>query len=225
MRNYLDTNSSIMESFQNIKIVTQCDVVLHQGKTPGVEIIASESTKDWVECAVRNGELIIFTRPQYYGFLLMSGDHPKVNITCNFLMGIEVLDKAKISSANMLQTHRLGLIVKAGNIKLNLNIGFLDLAILKKAYVKVEGICLTSNILIHNQGIYDGFDLDASETSLYMNNGANAKVFTTEHLELRMFRRSSLTIAGNPRMNLQHLDDDCSIKVRELEPSESYKTP
>lgn len=214
-----------MENFQNIKIVTQCDVVLHQGNTPNVEIIASEAAKDWVECEVRNGELIIFTRPEYYGFLLMSGDCPKVNITCNFLMGIEILDRAKISSANMLQTHRLGLIVKAGNIKLNLNTGFLDLAILKKAYVKLEGICLTSNVLIHNQGIFDGSDLDILEGSLYMSNGARAKAFATEQLELRMFGRSSLEISGHPKINLQHLDDDCSIKVKEVEPAESYEIP
>lgn len=225
MKNYLDTNSRSMESFQNIKIVTQCDVVLRQGNKPNVEVIADESAKDWVEYEVRNSELIVFTRPEYYGFLLMSGNYPKVNITCNLLMGIEVLDKAKISSENMFHSPRIGLIVKAGNIKLNLNTGFLDLAILKKAYVKIDGLCLTSNILIHNQGVFDGNNLDILEGSLYMSNGARAKAFTTEQLELRMFGRSSLEISGNPKINLQHLDDDCSIKVKEVKSAETYGIP
>lgn len=212
-----------MENFESIKIVTQCDIVLHQGNMPNVEIIADAVAKNWVEYDVRNGELIVFTRPEYYGFLLMSDKYPKVNITYNFLIRIEVLDKAKITSANILQIPRFGLIVKAGNIKLNLNTGFLDLAILKKAYVNLEGLCLTSNILIHNHGVYNGSDLDTLEGNLYMSNGANAKIFTTEQLELRMFGRSSLEISGHPKINLKHLDDDCSIKIKELNPNTNYK--
>lgn len=212
-----------MENFQKIKIITQCDVVLHQGNKTNVKIIADESATDWVEYEVKNGELIVFTRPEYYGFLLMNGNCPKVHITTNFLIGIEVLDKASVSSENMLQVHRLGIVVKAGNINLNIHAGYVEPVILKKAYVKLTGLCLTSNAMIHNQGTFDASELEVFEGSLYISSGSTAKVFTSELLELRMFGRSSLEICGNPKINLQHLDEDCSIKIIESELIENYE--
>lgn len=206
-----------MENFKNIKINTRCDVILRQGNVPTVEIAADERMKDRIDYEIRNGELILFTKTEHYGFLLMHDCYPKVNITTKLLNGIEVLDRAFVSSAGVLETSKLGLTVKAGNVNLDINTGRLDLTILKKANVKLNGVSVISNILIHDLGFYDGEDLDGSEGNICLNRDAKALVSISELFELRMYGRSRLEFKGRPKITLINMDDGCSISNKMTE--------
>lgn len=200
-----------MEKFKNIKINTRCYVILNQGSMSKIEIVDDEATKRWLDYEIKNGELILFTKPEHYGFLLMHDHYPKVNITINVLNGIEVLDSAFVSSAGVLQTPKLGLIVRAGHIKLDINTSLLDLTILKKANVKITGTSIISNVLIHGLGFYDGEGLDASGVNICLNKDAKALISIADLFELRMYGRSRLEFTGRPKITLINIDDGCSI--------------
>ncbi|QQD13374.1 GIN domain-containing protein [Sphingobacterium sp. UDSM-2020] len=206
-----------MESFHNIKINTRCDVTLSQGNMPKIEIVNDEAMRGWLDYEIKNGELILFTKPEHYGFLLMHDHYPKVNITINVLNGIEVLDSAFVSSAGVLQLPKLGLIVKSGHVKLDINTALLDLTILKRANVKLNGVSIISNVLIHGLGFYDGENLDVSEGNICLNKDAKALISISDLFELRMYGRSRLEFTGCPKITLINMDDGCSISNKMTE--------
>lgn len=206
-----------MENFHNIKIKTRCDVTLSQGNIPKIEIVNDEGMKGWLLYEIKNGELILFTKPEHYRFLLMHDHYPKVNITINFLNGVEILDRAFIACSGVLQTPKLGLIVKSGHLKLDINTGLLDLTILKKANVKLTGTSIISNILIHDVGFYNGEGLDASEGNICLNRDAKAVISISDLFELRMYGRSRLEFKGRPKITLINMDDGCSISNKMTE--------
>lgn len=197
--------------FHTIRILTRCEVSLHQDSLCTIHVDEPDDIAEWIDYHVENSELIIQTRPVHYGFLLLNDSYPKVQVTCTNLNGIHVLDKAYVSTKGEFQVERLGIIVRHGGINLNINAIMFDCTVIKRATAEIRGNTLMSQILVHQQGIYDSHELETSEAHIHLHDDGQASV-SAEVLEASLFSRSRLRYSGNPKMQILHVDEDCSIE-------------
>jgi len=203
------TNNTL--EFRTIVVQTRCTVTI-EGDVPSFTIQEHGEKANWIDVCVIREELIVYTKPQYYGYLLLNDDHPKITIVCNGLMGIKVLDKAFVCSNKELDVQKLGLVVRKGHLDLFVNAMLVDCTVLKQATATLQGSTLISYVLVHQQGIYDGKELDASEAYVHLHNNGQASAWVTEEIELSLFGRSKMRYVGNPRMKVLQIDEGCSIK-------------
>lgn len=204
------TNNTL--EFHTIVVQTRCTVIIAKGDVQSFTIEEAGEKANSIDVSVISGELIVYTKPQYYGYLLLNDDHPKITIICNQLRGIKVLDKAVVSSNKELDVQKLGLVVREGHLDLSVNAMLVDCTVLKQATATLRGSTLISYVLVHQQGIYDGKELDASDTYVHLHDNGQASAWVTEEIELSLFGRSKMRYVGNPRMKVLQIDEGCSIK-------------
>lgn len=201
-----------LTSFRAIRILTRCEVSLLQGTSCSIHVDEPDDIAEWIDYHIYNGELIIQTKPMHYGFLLLNDTYPKIRVTCTDLNGVHVIDKAYVTTKSEFQVKKLGAIVENGQIDLNVNAIATDITVIKRGSAKVRGNSLVSRIMVHQHGIYDGSELDASEAHVHLHGNGQATVWAEEELEANLFSKSKLRYKGNPGMQLLHIDEGCSIK-------------
>lgn len=197
--------------FHTIRVLTRCQISLQQDNSCTLHVDEPDDMAKWIDYHVENDELIIQTKPMYYGFLLLSDSYPKIQVTCTNLNGIHVLDEAYVSTKREFQVEKLGVIIQQGRIDLNINAVIIDCTVIKQGTAKVRGNTLMSQILVHQHGIYDSHELDTSEARVHLHDDGQASVWAAE-LEASLFSRSRLSYSGNPKIQLLHVDEGCSIK-------------
>jgi hypothetical protein len=197
--------------FHTIRVLTRCQISLHQDNSCTLHVDEPDDMAQWIDYHVENGELIIQTKPMHYGFLLLSDSYPKIQLMCTNLNGIHILDKAYVSTKGEFQLEKLGVIIRHGEINLNINAIMFDCTVIKRATAKIRGNTLISQILVHQHGIYDGNELETSDAHVHLHDDDQASVWA-EVLEASLFSRSRLRYSGNPKIHLLHVDEGCSIR-------------
>ena len=198
--------------FHSIRILTRCEVSLCQDSPFGIHVDEPDEIAIWIDYFVENEELVIQTKPMHYGFLLLNDSYPKIQVACASLTSIHVLDKAYFSAKEEFQVEKLGVIVQNGEVDLNLNAIVTDCTVIKKGVAKIRGNAIISRVLGNQQGRYDGSELDASEAHVDLHGDSQASVWAEDELEASLFSRSKLCYKGNPRIQVSHIDEGCSIK-------------
>lgn len=201
-----------VNSFHMIRVLTRCEICLHQGGSYAVHVDEPDDIAQWIDYYVENGELIIQTKPIHYGFLLLSGSYPKMIVECTNLTCIQICDRAFVTTKEEFQVEKLGIIVYQGRIELDINAVLTDCTVLKRAMAKIRGSTIVSQVLVHQHGVYHGDEFDASEAYIHLHGDGQASVWATEELEASLFSRSKLQYHGIPSMRLIHIDEGCSIK-------------
>ncbi|MEH6307894.1 DUF2807 domain-containing protein [Olivibacter sp. CPCC 100613] len=197
--------------FHTIRVLTRCQISLHQDNSYTLHVEETEDTAEWIDYPVENGELIIQTKPMHDGFLLLSDHYPKVQVTCTNLNGIHVLDKAYIANKGEFQVEKLGIIIQQGEIDLNINAIVFDCTVIKRGKATIQGNTLISRVLVHQHGLYNGNELETSDTHVHLHDDGQASV-SAEVLDASLFSRSRLLYKGNPRMQVLCIDEGCSIQ-------------
>lgn len=199
--------------FHSIRILTRCEVSLCQDSPFGIHVDEPDDIASWINYFIENEELIIQTKPMHYGFLLLNDSYPKIQVACAGLNSIHVLDKAYFSAKEEFQVEKLGVIVQNGEVDLKVNAIVTDCTVIKKGSAKIRGNAIISRILGNQQGKYNGSELEASEAHVDLHGDSQASVWAEDELEASLFSRSKLRYKGNPRMQISHIDEGCSIKA------------
>lgn len=197
--------------FHTIRVLTRCQISLHQYNSCTLHVEETEDRAEWIDYNVENGELIIQTKPVHYGLLLLSDSYPKIQVTCTNLNGIHVFDKAYVSTKGEFQVEKLGVIIQQGEIDLNINAVVFDCTVIKLGKATIKGNTLISQVLVHQHGVYNGNELDTSEAHAHLHDTGQAFVWA-EALDASLFSKSILHYKGNPRMQVLHIDEGCSIR-------------
>ena len=98
LKNTNQKNHEQLTPFHTIRILTRCQISLHQDNSCTFHVDEPDDMAKWIDYQVENDELIIQTKPMHYGFLLLSDSYPKIHITCTNLNGIHILDKAYVAT-------------------------------------------------------------------------------------------------------------------------------
>lgn len=87
-----------MMEFDCIVVQTQCRVSLKKGDVNSFNIEENSDRTRWINIDVVNGKLVIYTGPEFYGFLLLNDCYPNINITFKELKGLRLLDRCLVKS-------------------------------------------------------------------------------------------------------------------------------
>lgn len=205
-----------MIEFDSIVIQTRCRVSLKKGEVSSFIIDEDSDRTGWVEINIVNEELVIYTRPEFYGFLLLHDYYPNITITYNELKGLRLLDRCFVKSIGTLHLHQTGIIVKEGNLNICVDAFSIDCTVLKNARVKLSGESIISRVLTNQKAIYDGADLECSEGTVNAHFDSTVSIWFTEEVEIGLWGRSKLTYRDNPRMKIVQIDEGCALKNLEI---------
>jgi len=201
-----------MNDFNNIIIQTRCTIKLSHGEQPSFSIDESGEKANWVNISILNDQLVLYTKPEYYGYLLLHDYYPQITITYKILTGLQMLDKCFVRSLETLTLQNMGIIVREGNLDITVDAFSLDCTVIKNAYAKLSGETIFSRVLAHQRGVYDGSELEASEGNVHVHDEAKASIWLEEELEFGLFGRSKMDYRGNPRMKILQLDEGCALR-------------
>ncbi|AIM36713.1 hypothetical protein KO02_08355 [Sphingobacterium sp. ML3W] len=205
-----------MIEFDSIVVQTQCRVSLQKGEVTSFSIDEDSDRAGWIEIDIVNGELVIYTRPEFYGFLLLHDYYPKINITFNELKGLRLLDRCFVKSIDTLLLHQTGIIVKEGSLNICVDAFSIDCTVLKNARVKISGESIISHILTNQKAIYDGSAFECSEGTVHAHFDSTISIWYTTEVEIGLWGRSKLTYRDTPRMKIVQIDEGCSLKALEI---------
>ena len=201
-----------MKDFNNLIIQTRCRIKLSHGDQPSFSIEESGEKANWINLSVLNDQLVVYTKPEYYGYLLLHDYYPQITITYKTLRGLQMLDKCFVQSSETLTLQQMGIIVREGNLDIIVDAFLIDCTVMKNAYAKLSGKTMFSRVLAHQRSIYDGSELEATEGTVHVHNEAKASIWFEEELELGLFGRSKVDYRGSPRMRIIQVDEDCALK-------------
>ncbi len=200
--------------FHIIRILTRCEVSLHQDSSCAIHVDEPDDVAEWIDYHVENGELIIQTKPMHYGFLLLHDSYPKIQLTCTHLNGIQLFDRANITSPERLRMEKLGVIIRqGGTVELNVDALRMDCTILKRSHIKVAGETFETFLNVYHDGRYDGASLQASTGMVYLTNNARASVWIDEGMEARILGRSRFSYRGTPRFSWLSVDEGSRVEA------------
>lgn len=208
-----------MDEFNTIVVQTRCTIILVDGDSASFTIDESSEKADWVNVSVVNGELVVYTKPEHYGYLLLHNCFPQITITYKTLTGLSMLDRCFIRSLQTLRLHQLGILVREGNLEISVDAFSIDCTVLKTAHAKISGETIISRVLTHQRGVYDGADLEASEGTVYAHSESKVSTWFTTEIAIGLFGRSKVNYRGSPHMIICNLDEQCTIK--QISPNQS----
>lgn len=201
-----------MNKFNSILVQTRCTIKLSHGEQPSFSIDESGEKANWVNISILNDQLVIYTKPEYYGYLLLHDYYPQITITYKILTGLQMLDKCFVRSSETLTLQNMGIIVREGNLNIAVDAFSLDCTVIKSAYAKLSGRTIFSRVLAHQRSVYDGSELEASEGNVHVHDEAKASIWFEEELEFGLYGRSKMDYRGNPRMKIIQVDEGCAMK-------------
>lgn len=201
-----------MNNFNALIIQTRCKVILKHGKQPSFSINERGEKANWVNISILNDQLVVYTKPKYYGYLLLHDFYPQITITYKKLAGLQMLDRCFVESDGALKLENLGMIVREGRINISVEAFSVDCTVIKSAYTKLSGRTIFSRILAHQTSVYDGSELEASEGSVHAHDEAKVSIWFEDELEVGLFGQSSMEYRGDPRMKILQLDEGCAMK-------------
>lgn len=201
-----------MNEFHTIVIQTRCTINLSHGEQPSFSIDESGEKANWVNTSILNDQLVVYTKPEYYGYLLLHDYYPQITITYKILTGLQMLDKCFVESDGTLKLQKLGMIVREGHIDISVDAFSIDCTVLKNACAKISGETIISYVLAHQRSVYDGSELEASEGNVHVHDEAKASIWFEEELEFGLFGRSKMDYRGSPRMKIIQVDEQCTLK-------------
>ena len=172
-----------MNDFNTLIIQTRCKVILAHRDQPSFSIDESGEKANWVNVSIVNNQLIVYTKPEYYGYLLLHDYYPQITITYKTLTGLQMLDKCFVESDGTLKLQKLGMIVREGHLDIAVDAFLIDCTVLKSAFAKISGETIISYVLAHQRSVYDGSELEASEGSVHVHDEAKASIWFQEELE------------------------------------------
>lgn len=214
-----------MKEFHNIVIQTRCTIKLSHGEQPSFSIDESGEKANWVNISILNNQLVVYTKPEYYGYLLLHDYYPQITITYKTLTGLRMLDKCFVRSMETLTLQKMGIIVREGNLDITVDAFSIDCTVLKSAYAKISGETIISYVLAHQRSVYDGSELEASEGSVHAHDEANVSIWFEGELELGLFGRSKVDYRGSPRMKILRIDEGCTLKQILVNPKHKSDEP
>src|SRR5690606_5537614 len=191
---------------------TRCTIKLSHGEQPSFSIDESGEKANWVNISILNNQLVVYTKPEYYGYLLLHDYYPQITITYKTLTGLQMLDRCFVESDGTLKLQKLGMIVREGRINISVDAFSIDCTLLKSAYAKLSGETIISRVLAHHKSIYDGSELEASEGNVHAHDDAKVSIWFEGELELGLFGRSKVEYRGSPRMKILRIDEGCTLK-------------
>lgn len=159
----------------------------------------------------------MYNKPEYYGYLLLDDYYPQIMITYKTLIGLQMLDRCFVESIGTLKLQRLGIIVRQGRLDMSVNAFLIDCTLLKSAQAKISGETIISYVLAHNNSIYDGSKLEASEGNVRAYDKARVSIWFEEELELGLFGFTKVHYRGNPRIKTVEVDEGCALKQINIE--------
>lgn len=201
-----------MNDFNTLIIQTRCKVILANGDQPSLSINEIGEKANWLNVSIVNNQLIVYTKPEYYGYLLLNDYYPQITITYKILTGLQMLDKCVIESAETLKLQRLDVIVREGHLDIAVDAFSIDCTVLKNACAILSGKTIISHVLAHQRSIYDGSALEASEGNVHAHDEAMVSTWFEEDLELGLFGRSKMDYRGSPRMKIVQVDEQCTLR-------------
>jgi len=201
-----------MNDFNNLVVQTRCTIKLSHGEQPSFSIDESGEKANWVNISILNDQLVVYTKPEYYGYLLLHDYYPQITITYKILTGLQMLDKCFVESDGTLKLQKLGMIVREGHIDISVDAFSIDCTVLKNACAKISGETIISYVLAHQRSLYDGSELEASEGNVHVHDEAKASIWFEEELDIGLFGQSRMDYKGNPRMKILQLDEGCAMK-------------
>ncbi|RZF61736.1 GIN domain-containing protein [Sphingobacterium corticibacterium] len=201
-----------MNDFDTLIIQTRCKVLLAQGDQISFSIKESGEKANWVNISIVNNQLVVYTKPEYYGYLMLHDYYPQITITYKILTGLQMLDKCFVQSTETLTLQNMGIVVREGHLDITVDAFSLDCTMIKNAYAKLSGRTIFSRVLAHQRSVYDGSELEVSEGNVHVHDEAKASIWFEEELEFGLFGRSKMDYRGNPRMKIVQVDEQCTLK-------------
>lgn len=201
-----------MNEFDTIIIQTRCKVTLIHDDHPSFSIDENEEKAKWVDISIADNQLVVYTQPEYYGYLLLHDYYPHITIAYKNLKALKMLDRCFVRSSKTLILQQIGIIVREGHLDISVDAFLIDCTVIKRAYAKLSGETIISRVLTHQQCVYDGSKLEASEGNVHAHDEALVLVWFTEELEFGLFGRSKLDYRGNPRMRIIQIDEQTTLK-------------
>ena len=204
-----------MNDFNALIIQTRCKVILTHGKQSSFSINESGEKANWVNISILNNQLVVYTKPEYYGYLLLHDYYPQITITYKTLAGLQMLDRCFVESDGTLRLQQLGMIVREGRINISVDAFLIDCTVIKNGCAKISGETIISYVLAHQRSVYDGSELEASEGNVHVHDEAKASVWFKEEVEFGLYGRSKMEYRGSPRMKVVQIDEGCYIKTKQ----------
>ncbi len=201
-----------MNDFNALIIQTRCKVILTNGEQPSFSINESGEKANWVNISILNDQLVVYTKPEYYGYLLLHNCYPQITITYKTLAGLQMLDRCFVESDGTLKLQKLGIIVREGRINISVDAFLIDCTVIKNGCAKISGETIISYVLAHQRSVYNGSELEASEGNVHAHNAANVSIWFEDELEFGLYGQSSMEYRGNPRMKILQLDEGCTLR-------------
>jgi len=201
-----------MNDFNALIIQTPCKVILAHGEQPSFSINESGEKANWVNTAILNDQLVVYTKPEYYGYLLLHDYYPQITITYKTLTGLQMLDKCFVRSSETLTLQNMVIVVREGHLDITVDAFSLDCTVIKSAYAKLSGRTIFSRVLAHQRSVYDGSELEASEGNVHVHDEAKATIWFEEELEFGLFGRSKMDYRGSPSIRIIQVDEGCTVK-------------
>ncbi len=89
--------------------------------------------------------------------------------------------------------------IEAGQIKLKVNVNYLDVKAYTGGKVELEGKATNQNVYVHSGGIYNGDDLKSEYVNVSGSTGGSAKVNATKLVDADVNLGATIIVKGDPK--------------------------
>ncbi len=186
--------SKEITAFTSLKVFDKIPVQLVSSDSYKAEV--SGTMADDVEFVNSGNELRIRMKPTK----LLQGDDVKILLYYQDISDIQASQGAKISSADIVKSSKLGLTSNEGSqIDLNVNAKVIEGKVNTGGLLKVSGNTDSQSVVVNTGGKYDGQSLQTQITSITTNAGGKASVNAVESVDATTRAGGIIDIYGKPK--------------------------
>jgi hypothetical protein len=181
--------------FHEVKTYRGLDVELIKANNPKVEIRGNKA--DQVVIKNVNGVIKISMT------LVETFSAQDVNVHLYYVDDLDNIvanEGSVIHSDDVIKQKKISVKAEeAGEVKLELNVNYLDVKSYTGGKVRLKGKAINQNVYVHTGGMYEGEDIDSEYINISGSTGGNATVYATKLVDANANLGATIRIKGDPK--------------------------
>ncbi len=183
-----------VDDFEEIIVSGNFDILLKQGSSPGVTLVADENLHDYIDITTSGERLVIETLEN-----IDSDEGLSLYITYKNLSAIEIGGAATVASENTISGEYLYVSMSgAGALDLQLDLSALKLSVSGAGSVDLSGRADEQSISMSGAGGLDAYELESKVCKIQISGVGSANINVTEKLEANVSGVGGISYRGNP---------------------------
>lgn len=182
-------------SFDRLKVSSGIDVLITQGDTESLKVIADENLLKYISTEIYNNTLIVETKAW-----IRNAKSKEVHLVYKKLMEIDISSAGDVKGTNRMKADELDLnLSSAGDLTLDIEANRINLDISSAGDAKLSGTVDELDADLSSAGDLNAYDLVARKARVSASSAGSAKINASEEVNLNASSAGDIYYKGDPK--------------------------